>query len=284
MKCAKFSSFVSDRFAVLSLVFVLLSSSCCCDAFAQEIVTLRMTGTLNEILATDVTGADDTATFQTILPMSIGDTVVATFTYDTSAADVDSRPGYGRYLDQQLSIEVNNTVFMASPIVDVSNDQNGRDSIRAISGGIFDAPGWNWTNAGTTSGREHFRLQDLSQSVFDSEDLPTSNFDEDDFSLLNWQIDYSASNGSSGNSLQTPLGTHIGNRHRIAGTFTTVTVTSIPPVILGDVNMDGVVDFFDIAPFIAVLFSGEFQVEADMDESEFVNFADINLFIEALTL
>ena len=48
--------------------------------------------------------------------------------------------------------------------------------------------------------------------------------------------------------------------------------------------MDGVVDFFDIAPFIAVLFSGEFQVEADMDESEFVNFADINLFIEALTL
>ena len=54
------------------------------------------------------------------------------------------------------------------------------------------------------------------------------------------------------------------------------------PVILGDINRDGVVDFFDIAPFIAILTSGDFQVEADFDKNEVISFGDINPFIKAL--
>ena len=48
-----------------------------------------------------------------------------------------------------------------------------------------------------------------------------------------------------------------------------LTITALEPVapdcVLGDVNTDGAVDFFDISPFIAVLSSGGFQCEADTD-------------------
>ena len=53
--------------------------------------------------------------------------------------------------------------------------------------------------------------------------------------------------------------------------------------LLGDVNLDGVVDFLDIAPFIAVLTSRDFQAEADVDESGAVDFLDIPGFIAILS-
>ena len=49
-------------------------------------------------------------------------------------------------------------------------------------------------------------------------------------------------------------------------------------VLLGDVNLDGVHNFSDIAPFIAVLQSGEFQAEADLNSDGVVNFSDIPHF------
>lgn len=54
-------------------------------------------------------------------------------------------------------------------------------------------------------------------------------------------------------------------------------------VLLGDTNLDGVVDFSDIAPFIAVLQLGEFRAEADVDENGEVNFLDISPFIGVLS-
>ena len=51
----------------------------------------------------------------------------------------------------------------------------------------------------------------------------------------------------------------------------------------GDVDLDGDVDFLDIAPFIAVLASTGFQAEADVDCSEVVDFLDIQPFIELLS-
>ncbi len=55
-----------------------------------------------------------------------------------------------------------------------------------------------------------------------------------------------------------------------------------PVVIVGDVNMDGSVDFFDIQPFIDAL-AGGFQAEADIDGNGEVNFFDIAPFIELLS-
>ena len=48
-----------------------------------------------------------------------------------------------------------------------------------------------------------------------------------------------------------------------------------PTVLGGDVNLDGVVNFFDIPPFIRVLQSGVYQAEADVNFDGFVNFLDI---------
>ena len=52
--------------------------------------------------------------------------------------------------------------------------------------------------------------------------------------------------------------------------------------LLGDVNRDGVVNFFDISPFIAVLQAQDFQAEADIDGDGDVDFFDINPFIDLL--
>ncbi len=53
-------------------------------------------------------------------------------------------------------------------------------------------------------------------------------------------------------------------------------------LILGDVNIDGVVDFSDIPPFIALLQAGSFQEEADVNQDGLVDFGDIAPFIAIL--
>ena len=54
-------------------------------------------------------------------------------------------------------------------------------------------------------------------------------------------------------------------------------------VLRGDVNLDGMVNFLDIAPFILRLSDMENQAEADLNEDGVVNFLDISPFIQALT-
>jgi len=54
------------------------------------------------------------------------------------------------------------------------------------------------------------------------------------------------------------------------------------PCPLGDVNLDGAIDFFDISPFISLLTSQSYQHEADIDQNNVVNFFDISPFIAVL--
>ena len=56
-----------------------------------------------------------------------------------------------------------------------------------------------------------------------------------------------------------------------------------PMALLGDVNLDGVVDFLDIVPFVSLLSAGDFQAEADIDQNGEVNFLDISPFVELLS-
>lgn len=51
------------------------------------------------------------------------------------------------------------------------------------------------------------------------------------------------------------------------------------PFVLGDINLDGVVSFLDINPFITLLSNGEFQPEADCNQDGVVNFLDITPWI-----
>ena len=57
----------------------------------------------------------------------------------------------------------------------------------------------------------------------------------------------------------------------------------VDPVLLGDVDLSGTVDFLDISPFIAVLSNSQFQEEADINGSGVVDFLDIGPFIEILS-
>ena len=52
--------------------------------------------------------------------------------------------------------------------------------------------------------------------------------------------------------------------------------------VLGDVNLDGSLNFLDILPFISRLTTGEFQIEADVNEDGRVNFLDIAIFVMLL--
>lgn len=61
-----------------------------------------------------------------------------------------------------------------------------------------------------------------------------------------------------------------------------ITGTPITGALCGDVNLDGVVSFLDIAPFIGVLSANTFQAEADCDKNGVVDFLDINPFIQIL--
>ena len=54
------------------------------------------------------------------------------------------------------------------------------------------------------------------------------------------------------------------------------------PIILGDCNLDGVVDFLDISQFIAVLASNSFLAQADCNLDGVVDFLDISAFIAIL--
>ena len=64
-------------------------------------------------------------------------------------------------------------------------------------------------------------------------------------------------------------------------------VLSINPVpaggLIGDVNQDGTIDFFDIQPFIDALSSAEFLAPADINGDGMVDFFDIQPFIDLLS-
>jgi len=53
--------------------------------------------------------------------------------------------------------------------------------------------------------------------------------------------------------------------------------------LLGDVDINGEVDFLDIDPFIDLLSTGGFVPEADVNQDGAVNFEDIGPFIAILS-
>jgi len=55
-------------------------------------------------------------------------------------------------------------------------------------------------------------------------------------------------------------------------------------VLLTDVNLEGVVDFLDISPFIEFLSSRAFQAEADIDQDGVVTFSNITPLIAILAV
>lgn len=55
-------------------------------------------------------------------------------------------------------------------------------------------------------------------------------------------------------------------------------------ILVGDINQDGVVNLSDVAPFVSLLSSGEFQAEADINGDGVVNLSDVAPFVELLSV
>lgn len=67
----------------------------------------------------------------------------------------------------------------------------------------------------------------------------------------------------------------------VSGTFV-ASGTAPDSMLIGDVNLDGVVNMADILPFIAILVNRGFQGQADINQSGAVNFLDISPFVQIL--
>ena len=66
-----------------------------------------------------------------------------------------------------------------------------------------------------------------------------------------------------------------------------ITFASANDLLIGDTNLDGIVNFLDISPFISILSGGagfdpQAIANADINQSGEVNFLDISPFINAL--
>ncbi len=58
---------------------------------------------------------------------------------------------------------------------------------------------------------------------------------------------------------------------------------SIASVLLGDVNLDGTVNLLDVSPFVTLITSGGFQLEADINGDGVVSLLDVAPFVQVLT-
>lgn len=57
----------------------------------------------------------------------------------------------------------------------------------------------------------------------------------------------------------------------------------IVPVVPGDVNLDGSTNLVDVQPFIDLLGTGDYQIEADLNFDGVVNLLDVQPFVDALS-
>ena len=58
---------------------------------------------------------------------------------------------------------------------------------------------------------------------------------------------------------------------------------SFDTILLGDVNLDGSIDLLDVAPFVELITSGDFQAEADINQDGVVNLLDVGPFVGLLS-
>jgi hypothetical protein len=71
-----------------------------------------------------------------------------------------------------------------------------------------------------------------------------------------------------------------GGSYELSGGFWAAAQESI---LLGDVNLDSVVNLLDVDPFIDRISTGTYQVEADINEDGVVNLLDVDPFILLLS-
>ena len=69
---------------------------------------------------------------------------------------------------------------------------------------------------------------------------------------------------------------------RVAKDWTKVLLNQSEGILLGDVNLDGMVDLLDVAVFVQILTDDSFLKEADINEDCVVDLLDIAPFVQLL--
>ena len=128
------------------------------------------------------------------------------------------------------------------------------------SGATLNVEVWTGTAPDGTSNGGVFGLGTFS--------IPGPRFGFSAFTSIGWTID--------------GVNNVIFDRH-FYGISNILTVPGGMMTLLGDADLSGVVDFGDIPAFIAVLQSGDFLDEADVNEDGMVDFSDIPAFIAVLS-
>lgn len=87
--------------------------------------------------------------------------------------------------------------------------------------------------------------------------------------------------------MQGTIGQHDASEPMTGGNFVLTggfwaATTVQDPVLLGDVNLDGVVNLLDVAPFVDRIATGTYQAEADVNQDGSVNLLDVDPFIDVL--
>ena len=74
----------------------------------------------------------------------------------------------------------------------------------------------------------------------------------------------------------------VNNGAFVNATFGMATIEVSTGPLMGDVNLDGVVDMGDVSPFIQVIIDGPYQIEADINQDGSVDLRDVRPFVNLL--
>ena len=74
----------------------------------------------------------------------------------------------------------------------------------------------------------------------------------------------------------------VNNGNLIIPAIAMLTVNVKEKLLLGDVNLDGIVNLLDVAPFVQILSDGGFQSEADVNQDGAVDLLDVPPFVDLL--
>ena len=203
--------------------------------------------------------------------VAAGETYVAEFEIDLSAEDIDPSPDRGEFPGAIISSSIvfsggytSQLDFTGGPIV-IQRDLAG--------GGIF---------LNEPSGLGAILVADVGDA-FETDALFEDIEDQFLGNPMGDLVSLFTLTEPSGNVFSFSEAPDLGLGGMTGPILLSVSNSNPDPVLLGDVNLDGAVNFFDIDPFINVLSTESYQDEADVDQNGVVNFFDIEPFVVELS-
>ena len=220
---------------------------------------------------------------------------------DVEAPDGFTDTGDGT-LDAPFPLDPTGLVFLLD--LDGDMDNTNDPPSPAVSQGFFVGANLGGTNisfdpaAGqvdVTAAVWELLTDDMSNADIDGDGVGDGPFDVSAFAVFNpvlgggWQGDFGvgfAEDEIACTTMETVHGNTRMNQLRVtylSDIENEFCFSMGGPVLCGDVNLDGVVNLLDVAPFVNLITTGTFQAEGDTDGNGVVNLLDVAGFVDKLT-